>query len=94
VLRAIGMSPAQTRSVVRWQALTIAGLAIVVGLPLGIILGRTLWVAIARPINVLTDVALPIAAVAAVVVVAPVVIATVPSRRAGRLRPADVLRSE
>lgn len=97
VLRAIGLSPAGTRSIVRWQALTIAMVSIVIGLPLGIILGRTLWVTIATPINVLSDVDVPVGALAAVAVVvlsAALVVSAVPGQRASRLRPAQVLHTE
>jgi ABC-type lipoprotein release transport system permease subunit len=57
-----------------------------------------LWVAIAAPIHVLPDVAIPAAAIIVVVVVAlpsvALALASVPARRAARLRPAQVLRSE
>jgi hypothetical protein len=97
VLRALGMRPGEAAGAVRWQALTIAGVAVVAGIPLGLAAGRALWVAIARPIHVLLDVDVsPVGVLAAVivVVVAAVGLAVVPARQASRLAPAEILRSE
>ena len=60
VLRALGMRPGEASAAVRWQALTIAVVAVIGGIPLGLAAGRALWVAIARPIHVLLDVDLPL----------------------------------
>jgi hypothetical protein len=97
VLRAIGWRPGEASSTIRWQAGTIALLAVIIGIPVGVVIGRMLWVAIAAPIHVLPDVAIPAAAIIAVVVALPLValaLASIPARRAARLRPAQVLRSE
>jgi hypothetical protein len=97
VLRALGWRPAEASSTIRWQAGTIAALALVVGIPAGIVIGRTLWVAIAEPIHVLPDVAVPSNAIVIIVVALQLValaLASIPARRASRLRPAQVLRSE
>jgi ABC-type antimicrobial peptide transport system permease subunit len=97
VLRALGWRPAEASSTIRWQAGIIALLAVVIGIPAGVVIGRLLWVAIAEPIHVLPDVAVPAAAIAIVVVALPFValaLASIPARQASRLRPAQVLRSE
>ena len=62
VLRALGMRPGEAAAAMRWQAATIAAVAGLGGIPLGLAAGRALWVAIARPIHVLLDVAVPRAA--------------------------------
>ena len=48
VLRAIGWRPGEASSTIRWQAGTIALLALVFGVPAGLVIGRLLWVAIAE----------------------------------------------
>ena len=70
VLRALGMRPGEASAAVRWQALTIAAVAVPRRHPRSDWLrGRALWVAIARPIHVLLDVAVPPGSVLAAVIV-------------------------
>jgi hypothetical protein len=97
VLGALGVSPAQRRIVIHGQATTIALTALVIGVPLGAVLGRLLWSAVTGSIGVVRDVSFPLAVLAAGaigLVVALNVIAAVPARSARRLRIADVLRAE
>jgi len=93
----LGFTRRQVAATVAWQATTVGIAALVIGIPLGTVLGRVSW-------NVLADdlgtVAEPIAPVAAILLCIPVVLvlvnaaAFVPGRMAARLRPAAVLRSE
>ena len=97
VLRALGFRPGQAAGVVRWQSLTLAGTAVAVGVPLGVIGGRAVWRAIVGSANVLPVVDLPgwsLALVAAATVLVALLVAVAPGMRAARLRPADALRSE
>lgn len=97
VLSSLGFTPGQRRSVILGQATTIAVVALVVGLPLGAVVGRIGWSAIARSIGVAEGTAFPLLAVAAGVVVLLAVlnlIAAVPAFTARRLRVAEALRSE
>jgi len=96
-LRALGMTPAQTRSAVRVQSLVVAAVGIVLGIPLGLALGRTVWRSVASytplqhvPPGVLWAVLAIIPAAALVAVL----LAWWPARRAGRSRVADILRTE
>ena len=97
VLRALGFRPLQVGGCVAWQAVTVALVALVVGVPLGIAAGRWSWrwVADATPLLYV-----PPLATAVVVLSVPVALvvagamAALPARRAARLRPADVLRAE
>ena len=52
VLRALGLRPSDARRVLGWQAATMATVAALVGIPVGILLGRIVWTGIARPANV------------------------------------------
>ncbi len=97
VLRAIGFTPRQTAVVVAAQAGTVALIALAVGIPLGIVLGRVAWrwVANATPLVFQAPVAVAVVllAVPATIVVANL-LAAAPARHAARIRPAVALRAE
>lgn len=97
VLSVLGFRPRQRRLVIAAQATTLALVALVVGVPLGAVAGRLLWLTIAGAIGVATDPALPFAlfavGVPAIVVVLNL-IGAVPGRFAQRLDVAEALRSE
>jgi len=97
VLRALGLRPRDVRRAVGWQAATMAAIAAIAGVPVGVALGRFVWTGIARPANVLIrvdvgpgDLVLVPMALLAILLA----LAIWPGRRAARLRPAEVLRSE
>ncbi len=97
VLRALGVTSRSVRSVLNAQGTAVALVGLVVGVPLGIALGRVGWRLVAQRVP-LTDVA-PFAALALVLVVPlTVVIANVaavwPGRRVAHQQPATVLRTE
>jgi hypothetical protein len=97
LLRCLGFLRRDVRISVRWHAITIVVVCLLVGLPLGIALGRNLWSAFARGIGVPSDAGSPSLAalvVAVVTVAGASALAAVPGWRAARLRPAEVLRSE
>jgi hypothetical protein len=96
ILKTLGFVTRQVRAAVAWQATAIAGVSVLVGLPLGIVAGRWAWLLFAGQaaivpapvISALTLLALP-----AVLVLANA-IAAVPARTAARTQPAVVLRTE
>jgi ABC-type antimicrobial peptide transport system permease subunit len=97
VLRAIGFTRGQSRIVVGAQSTAISVIGLLIGIPLGVLLGRVAWRLIAERVP-LQDVP-PVAAVAliAIVPLALVVanlLALWPSQRVARLRVAEVLRAE
>jgi ABC-type lipoprotein release transport system permease subunit len=97
VLRALGMTPAQSRVVVVTQATVLAVVGLLFGVPLGIALGRTVWRAVADSTPV--QYAAPFASLTLILVVpgafvAANLLAAWPARRAARLRVAEVLRAE
>ncbi len=97
VLRALGTTGWQTRAIVLTQAAVIVIVGLAVGVPVGVLLGRALWRAIATstPLIYAPPVAtLALALVVPAVIVTVSVLASVPARRAARLRVPDVLRAE
>ncbi|MDQ1521454.1 MAG: putative transport system permease protein [Actinomycetota bacterium] len=97
VTKALGFVGRQTEAVVLCQALTLSLLALAIGIPAGIAVGRTAWAAAASQLHVVDRFAVPAlpAAMGACAFVAVVaVIALVPAVRARRLSTAEVLRSE
>jgi putative ABC transport system permease protein len=91
LIRAVGMTRRQLRRMVRMEASLVAGFGSVLGVGLGLLFGA--GVVAALPASVAAGVAVPfgrIATVAAVAVLAGVVAAWLPARRAGRL---DVLQA-
>jgi ABC-type lipoprotein release transport system permease subunit len=98
LLKTLGFTRAQVSAAVAWQATVIAVVALVVGLPLGVALGRWGWSVLAHDLGTLAEPIVPFFAVALAVPVVVVVVcnlvAFVPGRVAARFRPATVLRSE
>ncbi len=97
VLKTIGFTRRQLRATVAWQASTVAAVGLLLGIPLGLLVGGFLWRRVADEIGVAPEPTWPVLAIALLVagaLVAVNVIAAVPARRAARTRPAVVLRSE
>ncbi len=97
VLRVLGFVSSQVRSTLRWQALTVAAVGLVVGVPAGLIAGRRIWSALAEAVGVMDDWSFPwlivVLAVPAAMSVA-VLLAIPPGRAAARVSPGRVLRAE
>jgi hypothetical protein len=97
LLKTLGFTRRQVLAAVAWQATTIGVAALVVGLPLGVVLGRWAWTSLADNLGTVSE---PIVPLVALLVAVPVVLLVVnaaafaPGRIAARLRPATVLRSE
>lgn len=97
VLRAMGFRPAQNAATIAWQATTVAVVGLVIGVPLGIIVGRTSWrwVADSTPLLYVAPIAgLAIALAVPGSVAVANALAALPARRAARLRAVEVLRTE
>jgi ABC-type lipoprotein release transport system permease subunit len=97
ILKALGFVRRQVSAAVAWQATTVALVALAVGLPLGVALGRWSWSLLADRIGVGAPPVTPgpalLAGVAGTILVANLVAAW-PGRVAARTRPAVALRSE
>ena len=97
MLRAVGLTPRQTAACVAWQALVVALVALAVGVPIGIVLGRQLWRMIADSVPlVYVGPFSPglLVVVVPCVLAALLLLAAVPAWRAARLRTAMTLRAE
>ena len=64
ILRALGFTSWQVRGTLCWQALTLAGIALVIGIPAGIACGRLCWQVFAHQLGITPVVAVPLAALA------------------------------
>jgi ABC-type lipoprotein release transport system permease subunit len=97
ILKTLGFQRRQVRATVAWHASTVAILGLGVGMPLGIVVGKVIWGLIADDLGVSPSAAVPLLALAAVVLAVLLVAnvaAAVPARAAARIRPSVVLRSE
>jgi hypothetical protein len=98
VLRALGFSRAQLRSTVAWQVVSLIAGSLVIGLPLGFLLGRFAWLTFASQLGVAADAALlpglSFVTVAVGAVGLALLAAVVPAAMAAQTRAARVLRSE
>jgi hypothetical protein len=97
VFKTLGFTRGQVSASIAWQATTIGALALVIGIPLGLVAGRVGWTLLARELGAVAE---PVWPVAALVLAVPVTLLLVnllayfPGRIAARTRPAVVLRSE
>jgi predicted lysophospholipase L1 biosynthesis ABC-type transport system permease subunit len=97
VLRSLGFTQRQVAATARWQATTVVVMAVVVGLPVGFLVGRWTWAVVAGVLGVAQDVSIPVTSlllIAPATVVVANIVAAVPARAAGRIAPSTVLRSE
>ena len=97
VLRALGATPAQSRRGIRLHVAALVAVWGVVGAVLGVVVGRAVWQAVTGSLGVGNVADVPVLAVGAlpfVVLLLTQVAAALPARRAARLRPTQVLRSE
>jgi hypothetical protein len=97
VLRAIGLTRRQLRSVIAWQTATILVIAVALGLPLGIGLGRWAWTGFASSIGVVPVTVVPLGAVALgllVLVVAGTALTAIPAVMATNRATVSELRTE
>jgi FtsX-like permease family len=97
VLKTLGFVRRQVLATVAWQATTVAAVGLVVGLPLGVAVGRFGWNVFAEDLGVVPEAVTPIGVTALVVPAAILManlIAALPGWTASRTRPAVVLRAE
>ena len=95
LLRTLGFSRRQLMATIAWQASVAGVTGVVIGVPLGVVLGRWLWTLFARNIYAVPQ---PTVSVVSIIVVAlsalvlANVVAAVPGRIAAKTSTAQVLR--
>jgi ABC-type antimicrobial peptide transport system permease subunit len=97
LLKTLGFTRHQVHATVAWQATTLGIVGLAVGIPGGVIVGRTLWKAVANGLGVAPATEIPAIALLLTIPCAIVLvnlIAFFPARAAGRTSPAVALRSE
>jgi ABC-type lipoprotein release transport system permease subunit len=97
LLKSLGFVRRQVAAAVCWQATTVALIGIVIGAPIGIAVGRTLWRVFATNFGVVpVPVTQPLllTALTAGVLAAANLLAAVPALLAARSQPAQLLRAE
>jgi ABC-type antimicrobial peptide transport system permease subunit len=96
VLKTLGFTGRQLAAAVAWQSSVAVALGILVGIPLGMVLGRGLWDLFAREIHAVphpTVPVLPILLIAAGGLVLANLVAAIPGRIAARTPTALILRA-
>jgi ABC-type antimicrobial peptide transport system permease subunit len=97
ILRTIGFRRRQIAATIAWQATTMAVIALLIGVPLGFLVGRFTWALFADRLGV---VSVPVEAWTSVAIVIPTVlilanlVAIGPALFARRTQPAQILRAE
>ena len=97
ILKTLGFERRAMRAMLAWQASTIAAIGVLVGLPLGVGLGRFGWNLFAGELGVVPE---PVAPAGSAFLVIPAalllanLVALVPAAIAARIRPGVVLRAE
>ena len=97
LLKALGFVNRQIAASVAWQATALVAVGIVVGVPLGIVLGREVWSAFANNLGVVpVSVVQPwlLAAIVLGILVAANLLAVAPALAARRSRPQQLLRAQ
>ncbi len=96
LLKTLGFTARQLAFTIAWQASVIALIAVIVGVPIGIIVGRQLWILFARNINAVPQPTVPLSLllVAVGALVLANLVAAIPARIAAATPAAFVLRAE
>jgi hypothetical protein len=97
LLKVLGFTNRQVISAVGWQATTLSLVGIVIGLPLGVIIGKATWNLFAGQLGVVPVAVVPgwlIGALALGVIVVANLIAIGPAVAATRTKPGQLLRSQ
>ncbi len=96
-VKVLGFVRVQIASLVTWQATTVAVIGLVIGVPLGVIVGRAVWLAFANDLGVVPVAVVPLWLIG-VVIVGVIVVANLlavgPGLAAAQARPGQFLREQ
>jgi hypothetical protein len=94
LLKALGFTRRQLSATVAWQATSTIAVGLVIGVPLGVVLGRLTWQLFAGQLDVVAEPAVPVIAIALTVLAALVaanILAALPGRYARAVPTASAL---
>jgi hypothetical protein len=97
LLKTLGFTRRQLAATIAWQSTVIAAGGVVIGVPVGVAVGRWLWIVFARSLSAVPDPVIPAASVALAALAALVLanlVAALPGRAAARTPAALLLRAE
>ncbi|MEY2415697.1 MAG: putative transport system permease protein, partial [Ilumatobacteraceae bacterium] len=97
LLKVLGFTNGQLSAAVAWQASVAAIGGIVVGVPLGVVVGRQLWIQFAHSIAAVAEPTVPVVGMTLVAIGALLfsnLVAALPGRSAARTKPAILLSEE
>ena len=97
ILKTLGFVRRQVWNAIAWQATTLTLVALALGIPIGIVIGRWVWTAFAGSIGVVPAPAVGLTIILVMIpaaLIAANLIAAFPARAAARTKPALVLREE
>ena len=97
LFKTLGFTRRQLAATVAWQASVAVALGVLIGAPLGIIIGRALWNRFAGALHVVPEPTVPVLTIALIGVGALVIanlVAAIPGRQAARTHTAVLLRAE
>ncbi len=97
LLKTLGFTRPQLAATIAWQSTVVAVVGLVIGIPLGIAVGRWLWVLFAHSLSAVPDPVIPADSVALAALAALILanlVAALPGRAAARTPAALLLRAE
>ena len=97
LLKTLGFTERQLAATVAWHATTAVAIGVVLGVPLGIAVGRWLWDLFAQEINAVPSPTVPVLQIVVIALGALVlanIVAAIPGRLAARTPTALVLHAE
>ncbi|HXF22283.1 MAG TPA: FtsX-like permease family protein [Streptosporangiaceae bacterium] len=97
ILKTLGLFRGQLRLVIAWQATALAAVALLIGLPAGLLAGRWAWALFAASLGVGSAAVIPVLVVLLAIPVTwllALLTAVLPAREAAHVSPATQLRAE